>query len=103
MGKSKGPRPKHIPLRTCVACRQERGKRDLVRIVRSSAGGVYVDPTGKLAGRGAYLCRCRPCWERALQGQRLGAALKTTLSVEEEEALRAFAAMLPTELPSNPC
>ena len=59
----KGPRPKHVPQRTCVVCRSERGKRELVRIVRTPAGAVQVDPTGKVAGRGAYLCKARLCWQ----------------------------------------
>ncbi len=100
MPKPKGPRPKHVPVRTCIACRQERGKRELVRIVRTPEGSVQVDPTGKLAGRGAYLCRTRPCWEQALTGTRLAAALKTVLTPEQLAALRAFAAALPAELPA---
>jgi uncharacterized protein len=96
--KGKGPRPKHVPMRTCIACRQERGKRELVRVVRTPAGNVQVDPTGKLAGRGAYLCKARPCWEQALQGQRLGAALKTTINPDDMAALRAYAATLPEVL-----
>jgi uncharacterized protein len=98
---AKGPRPKHVPLRTCIVCRQERGKRELVRIVRTPSASVQVDPTGKLAGRGAYLCRTRPCWEQALQGQRLSAALKTTLNAEDLAALRTFAATLPEVLPAT--
>lgn len=98
MPKPKGPRPKHIPLRTCIACRQERSKRELVRVVRTPTAGVQVDLTGKLAGRGAYLCRSRACWEQALQGQRLAGALKTTLSVDEVASLRAFMATLPAGL-----
>ena len=92
------PRQKHIPLRTCIACRQNRGKRELVRVVRTPASGVKIDPTGKAAGRGAYLCRARGCWSQALAGQKLHAALKTTLSAEERAALEAFAATLPEVL-----
>jgi predicted RNA-binding protein YlxR (DUF448 family) len=95
---AKGPRPKHVPLRTCSACRQKRGKRELVRVVRTPNATVQVDPTGKLAGRGAYLCRMRSCWEQALSGQRLSAALKTTLSTDDLAALRAFATTLPETL-----
>ena len=102
MPKPKAPRPKHVPLRTCIVCRQERGKRELVRIVRTPDGRVQVDPTGKQAGRGAYLCRARACWEAALQGQRLGGALKTTLSAEALAALRAFAAALPEKEAPSP-
>jgi hypothetical protein len=95
-GSSRGGSPrKHIPLRTCVSCRQTESKRELVRLVRTPSAGVVVDPTGKLAGRGAYLCRNRSCWEQGLRSPRLGQALKTTLSVEEIAALRAFAATLP--------
>jgi uncharacterized protein len=93
-GRANPPR-RHIPLRTCVACRRTGGKRDLVRVVRTPAAGVQVDITGKLAGRGAYLCKNRSCWEQGLRSQRLNQALKTTLTSEEVAALRAFAATLP--------
>lgn len=95
MPKPKGPRPKHVPMRTCIACRQERGKRELVRVVKTPAGEVQIDLTGKLAGRGAYLCRARACWEQILTGARLANALKTTVTADQLAALRAFAATLP--------
>lgn len=82
-------------------CRQERGKRELVRIVRPPEGTVHIDPTGKAVGRGAYLCRARTCWEAPGLGHRLGAALKTTISAEEMAALRNFAATLPDTLPAS--
>jgi predicted RNA-binding protein YlxR (DUF448 family) len=96
-GKLKGPRPKHVPQRTCVICRSERGKRELVRIVRTPAGAVQVDPTGKVAGRGAYLCKAQPCWNAPGFAQRLNAALKTTLTAEDTAALKAYAGTLPVE------
>lgn len=95
MVKASRPRQKHVPVRTCVACRQPQGKRELVRIVRTPTGEVRIDPTGKQAGRGAYLCRARSCWEQALSSQRLSVALKTVLSAETVAALEAFAATLP--------
>jgi predicted RNA-binding protein YlxR (DUF448 family) len=95
--KGKGPRPKHVPQRTCVVCRSERGKRELVRIVRTPAGSVQVDPTGKLAGRGAYLCKAQSCWNVPGFAQRLNAALKTTLTPEDTAALKAYAETLPQE------
>jgi predicted RNA-binding protein YlxR (DUF448 family) len=67
----------------------------LVRIVRTSEGDVRIDPTGKLAGRGAYLCRTRSCWNTALNGSRLSAALKKALAPDELAAMREFAANLP--------
>lgn len=84
---------KHIPQRTCVGCRSVLPKRSLIRIVRSPQG-VVVDPTGKLAGRGAYLHDQRSCWERGLQGA-LAGALKAELTDAEREQLHAFAASLP--------
>ena len=94
---TKGPRHKHVPLRTCITCRATSAKRDLIRVVRMPDGTVTLDPKGKLAGRGAYLCRDRACWDQALQGQKLNVALKATLREEELTALRVFAASLPED------
>jgi predicted RNA-binding protein YlxR (DUF448 family) len=91
-----GARPKHVPQRTCIACRQVAGKRALVRVVRT-AQGVEVDPTGKKAGRGAYLHPNQPCWQAVLTGNRLGQALRTTLSGEEKAKLLAFMTTLSPE------
>ena len=89
-------RPKHVPQRTCVACRAVLSKRRLVRLVRT-AEGVVLDTTGKRAGRGAYLHDKRSCWEQALKNNLLERALKTTLSDEERERLRAHGNTLPDE------
>ena len=95
MVKSKGkPRQKHIPQRTCVACRETKSKRDLVRVVLLTEGGVAVDETGKRNGRGAYLCRQLTCWELAIKRGSLGRALRTTLSPEDLLVLEAYAASL---------
>lgn len=68
-------------------------KRQLVRIVRT-ADGVQVDPTGKLAGRGAYLHDRRSCWEAGLKAT-LAHALKVQLTVADRERLQAFMNTLP--------
>jgi hypothetical protein len=81
-------RVKHVPQRTCVGCRTILAKRELIRLVRTPHG-VLVDPTGKLAGRGAYLHNKRSCWESGLKGA-LAHALKTTLTMEDRERLEAF-------------
>ncbi len=94
---SKGRR-RHVPTRTCVACRQSDAKRELVRIVRAADGGVQVDPTGKKAGRGAYLCCRRSCWDQALKRGALEAALKTKVAEADVAALRSFAVTLPAEI-----
>jgi predicted RNA-binding protein YlxR (DUF448 family) len=84
-----------LPQRSCVACRTTTAKRELVRIVRLASGAVEVDPTGKKAGRGAYLCRRRACWDEALKRSRISKALRTALTEESRAALEAFAASLP--------
>lgn len=65
-----------IPIRTCVSCRQSSEKRTLVRIVRTADGTVCVDPTGKMPGRGAYLCRKKDCLSLAIKHRKLGKALR---------------------------
>jgi predicted RNA-binding protein YlxR (DUF448 family) len=73
---------KHAPQRTCVACRQVKNKREMVRLVRLPEGGVIVDRTGKRNGRGAYICPTRNCWDKALAEKQLERTLKTTISEE---------------------
>ena len=90
-----GVRAKHIPQRTCIGCRESSAKREFVRIVRTVEGTVEVDPTGKKSGRGAYLCRRRPCWETALKRDAVGRALKVALPTDDRAALSAYAATLP--------
>ena len=68
-------------------------KRVLLRVVRRSEG-VQVDPTGKLAGRGAYLHNVRNCWEKGLKGP-LAHALKVDLTPEDMDNLRLFIQTLP--------
>ena len=93
---SKRPRSrKHVPQRTCVACRTVRPKRELIRIVRTAEGAVLLDDTGKYSGRGAYLCRRRGCWEAALTQQRLERALQVKLKPETKTRLQEYAASLP--------
>ena len=95
MSKKPVQRVKHVPQRTCVGCREVLPKRRMIRIVRT-AEGVQVDPTGKLAGRGAYLHDRRECWERGLKGA-LANALKATLTVDEREKLEEFMNALPQD------
>jgi predicted RNA-binding protein YlxR (DUF448 family) len=100
MSRKPQARPKHIPQRVCVGCRETLSKRTLIRIVRGP-DGVKVDPTGKVSGRGAYLHDQRDCWERALRGP-LEQALKTRLTQAEREALTARAAASKPEHDDDP-
>lgn len=82
---------RHVPMRTCIACRQARPKRSLIRIVSSPGQEVEIDSTGKMAGRGAYLCLDPACWDTALSSSNvLPRALRTTISIEDRAVLMAF-------------
>ena len=80
-------RQRHVPLRSCVVCGQKIAKQELIRIVRTPAGRVEVDPTGKGAGRGAYLCKSGDCWSQNLKRSRLEYVLRGRISQEDWEAL----------------
>ncbi len=99
--KNRGPRPKHVPQRTCIACRQVEGKRSLVRLVRSETG-IEIDPTGKKSGRGAYLHPYQECWRMVLRGNRLEQALRTRIDEENRQALIAYMATLPESEAADP-
>ncbi|MCO5222339.1 MAG: YlxR family protein [Thermomicrobiales bacterium] len=102
-GKSggKGPRPRHVPQRTCVACRDKTNKRALFRIVRTSDGQAEVDLTSRKPGRGAYICDTPACWERATTSDILNHALKTELTPETKATLREFAASIFANRPQH--
>ncbi len=78
---------RHIPQRSCIACRKVTGKRELIRLVRTADGGVEVDTTGRKAGRGAYLCRTWECWKIGLKGGRVEHALRTTITEDNRQQL----------------
>jgi len=69
------PKIRKIPARMCVACKQMRPKRELIRVVRTPAGEIKVDVTGKLSGRGAYVCPTPQCAEAGVREGRLQHAL----------------------------
>lgn len=67
---------KKIPMRTCTGCRQEKNKKDLIRVVRDKDGNVCVDATGRKNGRGAYICPEMKCLEMAIKNKGLERTLK---------------------------
>ena len=80
---------KKVPLRRCIACREHKEKRELIRVVNHPEHGVMVDTTGKANGRGAYLCRSEACVNVAKKKNLLKNALKTSVSDSVyEEILR---------------
>lgn len=95
--KQQGKRPKHVPMRTCVACKETKPKRELLRVVRTPDGHVLLDATGKKSGRGAYICARLSCWETALKKKRLEQEFELAISEEDRAGLDAFVATLPRD------
>jgi uncharacterized protein len=95
--KTQVKRPRHVPLRTCVSCRQNKPKRELLRVVRTPDGHIQVDATGKKSGRGAYLCARLSCWEDAIKKKRLEQEFEMPLSDEDRAGLDNFIATLPRD------
>ncbi|HTI13434.1 MAG TPA: YlxR family protein [Dictyobacter sp.] len=90
-------RQKHQPLRTCIACRQTKTKRELLRIVHTPDGHVVIDATGKKSGRGAYLCARYDCWQKALNERRLEREFETEIPAEDRQELNTYLATLPKD------
>jgi len=82
-------RIRHVPERTCIACRQKRAKWELIRIVRTPQGAVEIDETGKKSGRGAYVCMLQGCWH-TLKGKRLEQVLKAQIISEQHDNLITY-------------
>ncbi len=62
---------KKLPSRTCIGCNTQKLKQDLIRIVKNKAGEIKLDKTGKLPGRGAYICDSIECLNKAIRSKRL--------------------------------
>ncbi len=82
-------KPRKIPMRMCVGCREMKEKKELIRVVRSPEGEVSLDPGGKKSGRGAYVCPNADCLKRAIKQKQLERQLEVTLPPDTAEALTA--------------
>ena len=88
-------RRKHKPQRMCVACRESQDKRTLVRLVRTP-DGIFIDETGKMPGRGAYLHADPACWEIGVK-KHLQKALKATFRESDQERLLDYLDSIPAD------
>ena len=75
-------------MRMCVACREMKPKKELIRVVRTPEGEIVADETGRRNGRGAYLCRSEACLNKALKIRALDRALEQPLTEAAVDALR---------------
>ena len=84
------PKAKKIPMRTCIACREMKPKQEMTRVVKNADGEIRLDPTGKLPGRGAYICNQEVCLkklsDKKLLHKAFSADVPTTVyqGIEEE-------------------
>ena len=73
---------KKIPMRKCIACNENKSKKELIRIVKDKEGHIEVDLTGKMNGRGAYICPNTKCLEMAMKKKQLAKALNVEIPNE---------------------
>jgi predicted RNA-binding protein YlxR (DUF448 family) len=73
---------KKIPLRQCVGCGEMKGKKDMMRVLRSAEGDICLDTTGKKNGRGAYLCISGECLKKARKNKGLERSFKMSIPNE---------------------
>ena len=78
---------KKVPLRKCVGCGENKTKKELIRIVKDKEGNISIDFTGKVNGRGAYICNTSQCLTLAKKTKRLNKALETQIPEDIYEVL----------------
>lgn len=78
---------KKIPLRQCVGCSEMKGKKEMMRVLKTAEDGIVLDMTGKKNGRGAYLCMERECLKKARKNKGLERSLKMSIPDEIYDSL----------------
>ena len=78
---------KKIPLRQCLGCQEMLAKKALIRIVKDNENHFSVDATGKMNGRGAYVCRKPECLKKAIKNKSLERSFKMAIPSEVYEKL----------------
>lgn len=78
---------KCVPMRTCIACREQKPKKEMTRVVRNADGEIFADLTGKASGRGAYICGAEECRKKLADKKLLHKAFRTAVDGAVYEAL----------------
>ena len=79
---------KKQPARRCIACNEQKDKKDLLRIVRTPEGNIEIDLTGKKNGRGAYICKSEECLKKVIKSKKLERSFEKEISLELYESIR---------------
>ena len=80
---------KKIPVRRCVGCAEHFPKNTLIRVLRTPSGEILLDLTGKMSGRGAYLCKSVTCLKRARKSGKIAASLECAIPEEVYDRLES--------------
>ncbi len=78
---------KKVPLRQCVGCGEMKGKKDMMRVLKTVDDTICLDVTGKKNGRGAYLCKSRECLMQARKNKGLERSLKMSIPAQVYDTL----------------
>ena len=81
------PAQKKIPMRTCIACREEKPKKEMLRVVKNAAGEIRLDFSGKLPGRGAYVCGSEACIKKLKKYRLLNKAFSSEVAPDVYDAI----------------
>ena len=79
---------KKIPLRQCTGCMERKAKNELIRVVRTPENDITLDFSGKMNGRGAYICKNSDCLSLAVKKKRLENAFGVSFPEELFERLK---------------
>lgn len=78
---------KKVPLRQCIGCGEMKSKKEMIRILKTTEDEIIVDATGRKNGRGAYICPCMECYQKAVKNKGLERSLKMPIPKEVYEML----------------
>ena len=73
---------KKIPMRQCVGCGTMKSKKEMMRVLKTAEEGIVLDTTGKKNGRGAYVCKCQECLQKAIKSKGLERSFKMSIPKE---------------------
>ena len=79
---------KKIPMRQCMGCRERKAKKEMIRVVRCTDGAVQMDFSGKVNGRGAYICPNIECLKKARKSKALDRSLEVEIPEEVYDRLQ---------------
>lgn len=81
---------KRLPQRTCIGCNTKRDKKDLIRIVKNKNEEINIDLTGKMEGRGTYICKNEECLNKAIKNKKIARIFEMEIKDNIYDSLRKF-------------